>query len=180
MYSDQMKSLTEDIEAAYGARKAAVSALVQETHQSLGNFQREREKMSSELKQSLASNRVRHAKQVQNMRAEHIRDLQETSKELAQSLAAADGERRLEFAALIGEIKATVTVLEKDTTQMLADFRSEHKAMAAALRSELALFPKNLSKAVGEMRAEFAADQRQARGHWNHLAHTMSARRAGN
>ena len=89
MYSTQMKSLTEDIQASDETRKAAVSALAKETHQALGNFHRERERMASDLKRSLTSNKVRRAKAVQKMRAENSKGLKDMSKELTEFLSTA-------------------------------------------------------------------------------------------
>jgi len=47
--ANQIKSLTEDIEASYGTRITAVSDIVKETQQTLGNFSREHRKMADDL-----------------------------------------------------------------------------------------------------------------------------------
>src|SRR5579859_382814 len=53
--SSEVKALTEDIEASYETRIAAVADIVKETHQALGNFHHEHEKMARDLKRSLAA-----------------------------------------------------------------------------------------------------------------------------
>jgi len=195
--SDQIKALTEDIEASYGTRMAEVSDIVKETHQTLGKFNRERTKMASDLKRSLASNRREHermakdlkrnlasnrsarASQVRKMRAENNKDLKENAQKIAKFLSASEKERRKEFAALMGEIKGAVAVIEKDTAQTLADCRSDQKEMAGSLRSELSTFRMNLTEAVDDMMTDFSADHRQARTHWENMARAMAAKRAG-
>src|SRR6266852_412444 len=195
--SDQIKALTEDIEASYGTRMAEVSDIVKETHQTLGKFNRERTKMASDLKRSLASNRREHermakdlkrnlasnrsarASQVRKMRAENNKDLKENAQKIAKFLCASEKERGKEFAALMGEIKGAVAVIEKDTAQTLADFRSDQKEMAGSLRSGLSSFRMNLTEAVDDMMADFSADHRQAHTHWEIMARAMAAKRAG-
>jgi len=195
--SDQIKALTEDIEASYGTRMAEVSDIVKETHQTLGKFNRERTKMATDLRRSLASNRREHegmakdlkrnlasnrsarASQVRKMRAENNKDLKENAQKIAKFLSASEKERGKEFAALMGEIKGAVAVIEKDTAQTLADFRSDQKEMAGSLRSELSTFRMNLSEAVDDMMADFSADHRQAHTHWENTARAMAAKRAG-
>jgi hypothetical protein len=203
--NDQVRSLAENIEASYETRIAAISDIVEEAHQTLGNFNREHEKMAGNLRRSLASNRSERASQVQRMRAEHDKELKEMAQKMAEFLSASEKERRKEFAALIGEIKGVVAAIEKDTAQALADFRSDHKEMAEALktnpssetkemlshftkeheemagslRSELSSFQRHLAKVVDDMLAGFSADHQQARTHWENLAKEMAAKRAG-
>ncbi len=175
----QVKSLTEDIEASYETRIAAVSDLVKETHQTLGNFHREHEKMASDQKRSLASNRSGRARQVQKMRAGNAEDSRDTARAFAAFLSASEKERMKGFATLMREIKGAVADIEKDTAKTLADFRSDHQEMASSLRSELSCFQRELSKMVGDMLAGFSADHRQAHTHWEHLNNVMAAKRAG-
>ncbi len=138
MFSDQMKSLTEDIETAYETRKAEVFARAKETRQSLGNLQRERAKMTRDLRRSLSSNKVQRTKQVQKMRAAHTTSLQDMSRASAAFLSAAEEARMQEFATLIGEIQDGIAALEHDTATMLAGFRSERKAITRDLQARLA------------------------------------------
>jgi len=131
--SDQVRALTENIETSYDTRIAAVSDIVKETHQALGNFKQEREKMAGDLKRSLASNRSDRAKQVKKMRAEHKRDAQattravkETTQKVARFLSASEKARKQEFSTLFAEVKGQVANIEKDTAKLLADFRNDH------------------------------------------------------
>jgi translation initiation factor 1 (eIF-1/SUI1) len=166
--SNQVKSLTEDIEASYGARRAAVSDIVKETHQTLGHFNREHEKMTRDLRSSLASNRSARASHVQNMRAENEQDLKEMARELAESLSAsekerraAEEERRKEFATLIGEIQGLVADIEKDTAQTLADCRSDHQEMANALKTSLSRETKERIDTIHELLSHFTEEHQE-------------------
>jgi len=184
--ANQVKSLTENIEASYGTRITAVSDIVKETHQTLGNFSREHRKMADDLRDLLSA----------------------SGKERSVS----EKERIEEFTTLIGEIKGAVTAIEKDTAETLADFRSSHKEMSEAqgaelvkitkerveevsqklsefgrehqkmarqLRGELSSFQKKLEREVAEMRAPVIADLKEARRNWQNLAKVMAAKKVG-
>jgi hypothetical protein len=154
--SADIKSLTENIEASYETRVAAVSDIVQETHQTLGNFKREREKMASDLRQSLASNRSDRIRQVQEMRAGNTKEIGELAQTVTGFLEVAERERRQDFATLLQEIKSQIVDIEKDTASTLADFRSNHHEMAEALQSELADFRSNHHEMGDALRSELA------------------------
>src|SRR5450755_3972138 len=146
--SADIKSLTENIEASYETRVAAVSDIVQETHQTLGNFKREREKMASDLRQSLASNRSDRIRQVQEMRAGNTKEIGELAQTvtgflevaererrqdfatLLQEIKSAERERKQEFTILLQEIKSQVADIQNETANTLADFRGNHREMA--------------------------------------------------
>lgn len=153
--ANQVKSLTEDIEASYGTRIAAVSDIVKETRQTLGNFNREHKKMADDLRDSLSTSErermkdfatligdVKAAvesieKDTANTRAENVRDLKEMAHKLAEFLSSSEKGRLEEFAHLFGEIKEAVESIEKDTTNLLSKFAQEHKEMARVLSSSL-------------------------------------------
>src|SRR5437899_13105285 len=128
--SHQIEALAEDIEASYGRRKAAVSDIAKETHQALGNFKRERKKMASDLKHSLASNSSRRASRVQKMLADFSSDRQEMATALNATLARETSERI------------------DNTHHLLSHFIREHKKMTRSLRRELSSFQSDLVKAV--------------------------------
>ncbi|MDQ2887631.1 MAG: hypothetical protein M3Y39_16280 [Chloroflexota bacterium] len=162
--SGDVKSLTENIEASYETRVAAVSDIVQETHQTLGNFKREREKMASDLRQSLASNRSDRIRQVQEMRAGNTKEIAELAQTITEFLEVAERERKQEFAFLLQEIKSQVADIQNDTANTLADFRGNHREMAEALRSELADFRGNhreMAEALHSELADFRNQQKE-------------------
>ncbi|MGB8345523.1 MAG: hypothetical protein WCD86_11605 [Ktedonobacteraceae bacterium] len=161
MISDQMKSLTEDIETDYGTRKAAVMALAKETHQSLGDFQRERAKMGRGLRRSLTSNRVQREKQVQRMRAAHNAGLQDVSSAMATFLSAAEKARMQEFTTLIGEIQDEIATLEHNTANMLADFCSEREEMARDLKASLASGTRERAAQTRAMLSRFTTERQE-------------------
>jgi len=153
--ANQVKSLTEDIEASYGTRIAAVSDIVKETHQTLGSFHRAHQKMADELRDSLSTSERERMKDFAILigdvkaaveaiekdtaatRAENVRDLKEMAQKLAEFLSSSEKGRLEEFTHLFGEIKEAVESIEKDTANMLSKFAQEHKEMAQALSSSL-------------------------------------------
>ncbi|HVB60577.1 MAG TPA: hypothetical protein VNE61_05210 [Ktedonobacteraceae bacterium] len=161
MFSDQMKSLTEDIESAYETRQAAISALAKETHQSLDNFQRERAKMGRGLRRSLTSNKSQRAKQVQRMRATHKKDEKEMSRALTTFLSAAEKARMQEFTTLIGEIQDEIATLEHNTANMLADFCSEREEMARDLKASLASGTRERAAQTRAMLSRFTTERQE-------------------
>lgn len=160
---DEVKSFTEDIEASYETRKAAVADLAKETHQTLDHFKRERKKMAGELKRSFVAHRAQRISQVQKLRARNGKDLKDMTgelKKMAQKvpvfLSASEKERKLEFATLIKEIKSVVASIEEETTKTLGDFRSERKGATKALRASLESETKERIEIVREMLSHFA------------------------
>ena len=151
----QVKSLTEDIEASYGARVAAVSDIVKETHQTLGSFHRAHQKMAGDLRDSLSTSErermkdfailirdVKAAvkaigKDTAETRTKNVKDLKEMAHKLAEFLSSSEKERTQEFSAFFGDIKGVVGAISKDTAKTLSDFRNDHKAMAGDLAAFL-------------------------------------------
>jgi len=191
--ANQVKSLTEDIEASYGTRIAAVSDIVKETRQTLGNFNREHEKMAGDLKRSLASSEsvrkdeagelmkeirgfIRVIEEESRERVDKVKDLlksfaqkhQEMANDLLSFLSSSEKERIEEFTTLIGEIKGAVTAIEKDTAETLADFRSSHREMSQAQKVELVKVTKERIEEVSKKLSEFGRGHqemaRQLRG----------------
>jgi len=166
--ANQVKSLAEDIEASYGTRMAAVSDIVKETRQTLGNFNREHQKMADDLKSSLSADNRDRVNEVEKIRAENVRDLKEMAHKLAEFLSSSEKGRLEVFATLIEDIKVVVEAIEKDTTKTLADFRSSHREMSEAQRAELVRTTKERIGEVSKKLAEFGREHqemaRQLRG----------------
>jgi len=184
--ANQVKSLTEDIEASYGTRIAAVSDIVKETRQTLRNFNREHQKMSGDLRRSLASNQSGRAREVRKMRTENVEQLKEMAKDLLSFLSSANSARKDEVVKLMNEIRGFIREVEKGSEErtdrvkdLLEDFAEEHQERAASLKRELSSFQRHLSSVVEDMRAVNSSDHRQARTHWQNLAKVMAAKRAG-
>lgn len=184
--ANQVKSLTEDIEESFGTRMAAVSAIVKETHQTLGNFNREHQKMAGDLKRSLAANSSGRVSEVRKLRAENTEQLKEMAKDLLSFLASGKSGRKDEVSKLMNEIRGFIREVEKGSIEradkvkdLLKSFAQEHQERAVSLRRELSSFQKHLSSVVEDMRAANSSDHRQARTHWQNLAKVMAAKRAG-
>lgn len=184
--ANQVKSLTEDIEASYGERIMAVSDIVKETRQTLGNFNREHQRMAGDLKRSLAANSSGRVSEVRKMRAENAEQLKEMAKDLLSFLSSANSGRKDEVVKLMNEIRGFIREVEKGNEEradkvkgLLEDFAQEHQERATSLRHELSSFQRHLSSVVEDMRSANSSDHRQARTHWQNLAKIMAAKRAG-
>jgi len=180
--ANQVKALTEDIEASYGTRIAAVSDIAKETHQTLGSFHRAHQKMANELQDSLSiSERERMKdfailigdvkatvesieKDTANLLSNFAQEHKEMAQKLAEFLSSSEKGRLEEFAILIGDVKATVEAIKEATAETRAENVKDLKEMA---------------QEVKEFLSEVANDLRQARTHWQNLAKVMAAKRAG-
>ena len=138
--ANQVKFLAEEIEASYGARVAAVSDIVKETHQTLGNFNREHQKMAGDLKRSLASDRSGRASEVRKMKAENAKQLKEMAKDLLNFLSRANSDRKDEVSKLMSEIRGFIRRVEKGSEEradkvndLLKSFTQEHRERADSL-----------------------------------------------
>ncbi len=184
--ANQVKSLTEDIEASYGTRVAAVSDIVRETRQALGNFNREHEKMAGDLRRSLAANSSGRVSEVRKLRAENAEQLKEMAKDLLSFLASGKSQRKEEVGELLKEIRGFIRGVEEESIEradkvkdLLKSFAQEHQEKTASLKRELSSFQRHLSSVVEDMRAANSSDHSQARTHWQNLAKVMAAKRAG-
>lgn len=184
--ANQVKSLTEDIEASYGGRIAAVSDIVKETRQTLGNFNQEHKKMAGDLNKSLAANSSGRVSEVRKLRAENTKQLKEMAKDLLNFLASGKSERKEEVGELLKEIRGFIRGMEKESIEradkvkdLLKSFAQEHQERAVSLRRELSSFQRHLSSVVEDIRAANSSDHRQARTHWQNLAKVMAAKRVG-
>jgi len=200
--SKQMASLAQHIEASHEARRVAISAIVEETHQTLGNFNRERAKIAHEQKHSLASNRSDRTRQVEKMCDENEKEVNEIAVSTADFLSSSEHSRRQTFAHLMGNIQRDVATIEEDTARTLADFNNSHKEMAGALKARLAHDARARNDAVHNLQARFteehkeltretqelaqqahalladlSVEPRQSHTYWQNLTETMTVRR---
>ena len=184
--ANQIKSLTEDIEVSYGTRTAAVSDIVKDTHRTLGDFNREHEKMAADLKRFLAADSSGRVSEVRNLRTENTKQLKETAKNLLSFLSSGKSERKEEVAELLKEIKGFIQGVEEESEKradkvkgLLKSFGEAHQERTALVKRELSSFQKNLSSVVEDMRTANSSDHKLARAHWQNLAKVMAAKRAG-
>jgi len=184
--ANQVKSLTEDIEASYGERIAAVSDVVKETHHTLGSFHRAHQKMAGELKRTLVANSSGRVSEVRKLRAENTKQLKEMAKDLLSFLTSANSERKEGVVKLMKEIRGFIREVEKGSEEradkvkdLLKNFAQEHQERTASLKRELSSFQRHLSSVVENARAANSSDHKQARTHWQNLTKVMVAKRAG-
>lgn len=166
--ASQVKSLTEDIEASYGARVAAVSDIIKETQQNLGSFRHAHQRMASDLRGFLSSDLTGRVTWVQKRRAENVKELKEMAKNLkemaknlSEHLSLSEKERVEEATALLRKIKGVVGTIEKDIANTLSDFRSSHKEMAAGLKAALSRETKERINKVKDLQTKFTQEQKE-------------------
>jgi predicted DNA-binding protein YlxM (UPF0122 family) len=82
-----MKSLAQDIEASYGTRRAAVSEIVKETHQTLENFHREREEKARAFRASLSSETRERIEKTQDLLSHFAKEHEEMAGSLRRELS---------------------------------------------------------------------------------------------
>lgn len=114
MFGEEMKSLTEDIEASYEARKAAISALAQETHHFLGTFQQQHEAMARALK------------------ANFVSETEERSAQTQALLNRFAHECEAQAATLKSDLASFRTRLSREVVEMRGEFAADHQQARAA------------------------------------------------
>jgi dsDNA-specific endonuclease/ATPase MutS2 len=125
--TSRVKSVTEDIEASYGLRTAAVADVVKETHQTLGNFHREHDKMAQELKRSLAASEKERKKEFARLKRELQGDIATIEKDTAQTLASLRSEHHEMAEVLRSELLSFQKDLSSAVENMLADTSADHR-----------------------------------------------------
>ena len=116
----RVKSVTEDIEASYGLRMAAVADVVNETHQTLGNFHREHDKMAQELKRSLAASERERKKEFARLKKDLQGDIATIEKDTAHTLASLRSEHHEMAEVLRSELSSFQMDLSSAVENMLA------------------------------------------------------------
>lgn len=169
--ANDIKALSEEIEASYGTRVAAVKDLVEETRQTLKGFQRDHKETAKALRVDLAKVKPR--------------------------LTQTESQRLEDFKAINAGIKARIDGIVKETAGLLSDFRKEQEALATALKellaesesvrledfkamhAEITRHQRERIAEVKHLLGKFRKDQEEAHKHWQSLARAMAAKRAG-
>jgi len=153
--AEDMKTLTEEIVSSYESRISTVGTIIDNTHQILGDFKTERNEMSNQLKETLASGESLRKKDFDNMmkdilshqdeREKQVRDLlktffeeqKEIAKTIKRNLAEGEKVRISDFKKLLEDIQARQKARENEVRVMLKEFQTEYKEMSESLRSLL-------------------------------------------
>jgi len=162
--ANQVKSLTEDIEASYGTRIAAVSDIVKETHRTLGNFNREHEKMAGGLRRSLASGESVRIKEFTTLIGE-IKEVVESIEKDTTNLLSRFAQEHKEMARVLN-----ASLDESESTRI-----AEFKEMLRSIQSR----QKEREEETAELLSDYQKDLSETKRHWQNLAKVMSAKRAG-
>ncbi len=118
--TSRVKSVTEDIEASYGLRIAGVADIVNETHQTLGNFHREHDKMAQELKRSLAASERERKKEFARLKRELQGNIATIEKDTAHTLASLRSEHHEMAEVLRSELSSFQIDLSSAVEDILA------------------------------------------------------------
>lgn len=153
-----MKNIAEGIEVSYSERIAFLSDLFKETDETLKTFNREHQKMSTNLEDFLSSDRVNREDIVASLRGKNKRELKAMAEQLANLLKNNTSATKRETVALMGQIREFIELvanenseLKKETVGLLSDFHASHKEMAQTLRNSLSSEIRRQSGKVKEM-----------------------------
>jgi len=162
--ANQIKSLTEDIEASYGTRIAAVSDIVKETQQTLGSFRRTHKEMAHKLAEFLSSS--------EKGRLEEFAHLFGGIKVAVESIEKDTANLLSNFAQEHKEMaQALSSSLDESESTRIAEF----KEMLRSIQSR----QKEREEETAELLSDYQKDLSETRRHWQNLAKVMAAKRAG-
>ncbi|MBU2578177.1 MAG: hypothetical protein ABH867_00915 [Patescibacteria group bacterium] len=162
--ANQVKSLAEDIEASYGARVAAVSDIVKETRQTLGNFNREHKKMADDLRDSLSTSERERMKDFATLIADIKAAVESIEKDTTDLLSKFAQEHKEMAQALNSSLD------ESESTRI-----AEFKEMLRSIQSR----QKEREEETAELLSDYQKDLSETKRHWRNLAKVMAAKRAG-
>ena len=153
--TEEMKKIAENIVSSYQARICDVAAIIDNTHQVLEDFKRQRREMSDQLKETLAKEESLRKKDFDNMmgnilshqdeREKQVKELLKTffeeQKEIAEiiknNLSEGQKVRINDFKKMLQDIQAKQKTRENEVSVMLKEFQEGYKETAESLRSLL-------------------------------------------
>jgi len=191
--AEDMKNIVENIISSYETRIQSIGDIFDTTHQLLEGFQesfldtkQEREKLKTELRESLAKNDSLRRKDFDNMmrvilssqdeREKEVRfvlknylnehkgmalALRENLSKVKDALAKGEAERIKEFQAMIKEILAKQDERKEEVTSKLKEFQKEQQEMAIRLKTLLAKGRELRIKDLKSMLKEFKAQHKE-------------------
>ncbi|MDP2960594.1 MAG: hypothetical protein Q8N71_04135 [candidate division Zixibacteria bacterium] len=162
--ASQIKSLTEDIEASYGARVVAVSDIIKETHQTLGSFHRAHQKMAGDLRDSLSTSERERMKDFATLIGDIKAAVESIEKDTTDLLS--------KFAQ---EHKEMARVLSSSLDESESTRIAEFKEMLKSIQSR----QKEREEETAELLSDYQKDLSETKRHWQNLAKIMAAKRAG-
>lgn len=167
-----MKTIIEGIEVSYGERMAFLSDLFRETRGTLKTFQREQEKMATDLWDLLSSDRTSREKAVSALRGKNKRELKALAENLADLLKESTSAMKKGTAKLMAQIGEEISSMEKEIASLLSRFGKERQSMGREVKKELASTTKGRIEEVKKMLATFSAEHE---GRGKELRHQLSS-----
>lgn len=160
---DHVKELAQNVAASYDARVAFVRAIVEETHELLERFRRERERMATVLRESLAKSESLRKSDFNRM-MEGILAVQHAREESVQAMLQRFQEDEERVAGrLRGLLDRGASIQLKDFKRTIVQIRTDQQQRtqetAAAVDERLAL----MRQEVGVMFEEFRGAREKLR-----------------
>ena len=174
--ANDMRNIAEGIEVSYGERVAFVSDLFKGTNETLKTFNREHQKMSTDLWDFLSSDRTNREKvlaslhgereaylsdlfkTVSALRGKNKRELKTMAENLANFLKESTTATKKDTATLMGQIRESIELIEKETGNLLSSFHVNHQVMANNLRNLLEESTSATKKDTAELMTKIKGD----------------------
>lgn len=153
-----MKNIAEGIEISYGERVAFLSDLFKETNETMKTFHREHEKMSTDLWDSLSSDRDDRKKVVISLHGKNRRELKAMAEQVAHFLKQSNSSMKKDAAELMTRIREDIGSMEKEIASLLSGFDKERQSMGRELRNELVSTTRGRIEQVKKILATFSAE----------------------
>ena len=167
-----MKNIAEGIETSYGERVAFLSDLFKGTNETLKNFHREHEKISTDLWDFLTSDRTNREKVVASIQTKNKRELKTMAEQLANFLKESNSSLKKDTAKLMTQIREDVSSMEKEIATLLSRFDKERQSMGKEMREELVSTTRGRIEQVKKMLATFSSEHEV---HSKELRHQLSS-----
>lgn len=170
--ADDMKNIAGGIEVSYGERAAFLSDLSKDTDETLKTFHREHQKMSTDLWDSLSSDRDNREKAVASLRGKNKREFKAMAESLANFLKESSSATKKKTAQLMTQIREDIGSMEKEIASLLSGFDTERHSMGKKMKEELDSATRERIEQVKKMLADFSAEQEKQS---NELRHQLSS-----
>lgn len=159
--SQDIKSIADGIEVSYGERVAFLSDLFKETNDTLKTYNRQHQKMATDLWDSLTTDREAREKLVQALRGKNKKELSEMAKKLTNFLKENRKAMKEETATLMTQIRDYLTSMEKEMANLLSEFQTERHQKAADTRKELVVTTRRRIEKVKKLLTSFATEHKE-------------------
>ena len=153
--ANDMRNIAEGIEVSYGERVAFLSDLSKGTNETLRTFNREHQKMSTDLWDFLSSDRTNRERVVSVLLGKNKRELKAMAEQLANFLKESTSTMEKDTAGLMTRIKGDIGSIEREIASLLSRFDQERQSMGRETKNELISTTRGRIEQVKKMLAIF-------------------------